>query len=232
VENQSSRLELSVAALLTYVGGAALVLGIGTVLFATLAYLPDHPGFSIFTTYLSDIGDSAGPPQILFNAGTLVAAPVRYLFLALVLLRLFELGAPRGPVIGGAVVGVISTTGTIMMTAAPYSVAPAVHKSGIGLYFLGVVILQTLFIIAELKAAGVPKSLPLLSAAMIGVYTLFTALVVLYGVGSVGRSTPVFWEWMCFFVSMAWLVAHIAALGRVRWIRPRRIGGLTHAQGR
>ena len=50
-------------------GSFCLVLAILTVLTSVLAYLPVNPDFSIFNTYLSDIGDTAGWPQVLFNSG-------------------------------------------------------------------------------------------------------------------------------------------------------------------
>jgi hypothetical membrane protein len=74
------------------IGGAWALLVVGA---ATLAYVPQHPEFSLFTTFLSDIGDTAGWPQILFNSGTLIAAPIRYLVLVLLLLRLIQLGAGK-----------------------------------------------------------------------------------------------------------------------------------------
>ena len=69
---------------LRLVGIITGVWGLLVIVSATLAYLKGNPNFSIFTTYLSDIGDTAGWPQILFNAGTLIAVPMRYLALALV----------------------------------------------------------------------------------------------------------------------------------------------------
>lgn len=116
---------------------------------ATLAYLPGHPEFSFFTTYLSDIGDTAGWPQILWNSGTLLAAPIRYLFIVLLVLRLGALGAGRAFAASALVVGAISTSGTVLMTAVPFSVGPAIHKLGIPLYFLGAVLLQTLIGVCE-----------------------------------------------------------------------------------
>ena len=55
-------------------GTFTFALAILTVLTSVLAYLPDNPDFSIFTTYLSDIGDTPGWPQILFNSGTILAS--------------------------------------------------------------------------------------------------------------------------------------------------------------
>jgi hypothetical membrane protein len=69
------------------VGYFALILGLSTVLFASLAYVPEHPDFSIFNTYLSDIGDTPGWPQIFFNSGTLLAAALRYAVIVLLVLR-------------------------------------------------------------------------------------------------------------------------------------------------
>jgi hypothetical protein len=128
------------------IGGTWAIL---TILAAVLAYLPEHPSFSIFNTYMSDMGDTPGWPQIFFNSGTLMAVPIRYLILVLLALRLRQLGAGKSFVTAILIVGFLSTSGTALMTATPFSVSPIAHKSGIGLYFLGVVALQTMIFIKE-----------------------------------------------------------------------------------
>ncbi|MBW1816114.1 MAG: hypothetical protein JRJ60_03030 [Deltaproteobacteria bacterium] len=176
------------------------------VLSSTLAYLPGHPDFSLFTTYLSDIGDTAG-------CGTLMAAPMRYLVVVLLVLRLLQLGAGRAFAVAALIIGLISTAGTVFMTAVPFSVSPAIHKSGIPLYFLGVVVLQTLIGIREWSLRNVPKILPVLCFLMVSVYFIFATLVILHEQGTVGRSTPVIWEWLAFFSSVAWVFAQSILLG-------------------
>ncbi len=193
------------------IGGVWAVL---VVLTATLAYLPGHPDFSLFTTYLSDIGDSAGWPQILFNSGTLIAAPIRILVLVLLVLRLAQLGAGRAFAITTLIIGLISATGTVLMTAVPFSVSLAVHKSGIPLYFLGVVVLQTLIGIREWSLKDIPKILPGLSFLMVAVTFIFATLVMLYELGSVGRNTPVIWEWLVYISSVIWVFDQSILLGK------------------
>jgi len=198
-----------------FTGTASLILGILTVLSASLAYAPGHPDFSIFNTYLSDIGDTPGWPQILFNSGTLLAAPLRYAVLILVVLRLRSMSNVKGAFNTiFLTIGAFSTLGTVVMTAVPFSVAPAIHKSGIGLYFLGVVFLQSMLGVKELKIKNLPRALPTLSFSVVASFLLFFVLVMLYETGNVHRNTPVFWEWMCFVTSMIWLVGHSIFLGK------------------
>jgi len=193
------------------VGGAWAVL---VIVAATLAYLPEHPDFSLFTTFLSDIGDTPGWPQILFNSGTLIAVPIRFLALALIVLRLMQLGAGRTFAIVALIVGFMSTSGTALMTATPFSLAPAIHKTGIGLYFLGIVVLQSLIFGKEWVLKGVPKVLPLLSLVMVLLYFAFVTLIFLYEQGVVSRSAPVIWEWLAILTSIVWLLAQSILLPR------------------
>ena len=213
---QQYQTTIQIPSALKWVGVVAGIWAILTVLTATLAYIPGDPEFSIFNTYLSDIGDTAGWPQILFNSGTLIAAPMRYLVLVLLALRLSQFGAARPFVIAILIVGLISTSGTILMTAVPFSVALAVHKSGIGLYFLGIVILQMLIGIREWSLKGIPKILPALSFLMAAVFFVFTILVILYEQGVVSRSTPVIWEWLAVSTSVVWVFAQSVLLGKTR----------------
>ena len=186
------------------------------VLTATLAYLPEHPEFSLFSTYLSDIGDTAGWPQIIFNSGTLIAAPMRYLVIVLIVLRLSQFGAGPAFVVSVLIIGFISTSGTVLMTATPLSVSASIHKLGIPLYFFGIVFLQTLIFIKEWSLKYVPKVLPGLSLLMVVVYLIFATLVILNGQGIVSRSTPVIWEWLCFITSVVWVLAQSILLAKVK----------------
>ena len=196
-------------------GSTCLVLAVLTVLTSVMAYIPGNPDFSLFRTYLSDIGDTAGWPQVLFNSGTILAAPLRYLVIVLLVLRLRSYTEGRKTFEAAVLtVGAFSTLGTVFMTAVPFSVGPAVHKSGIVLYFLGVVFLQSIIGWKETSIKTLPRSLSRWSFGVVASYLLFFALVVLYETGNIGRNTPVFFEWMCFFTSMGWLATHVYFLGR------------------
>jgi len=196
-------------------GSFCLVLATLTVMTSVLAYLPANPDFSIFNTYLSDIGDTAGWPQVLFNSGTILAAPLRYLVIVLLVLRLRSFGENHKTFeVSALTVGAFSTLGTVFMTAVPFSVGPAVHKSGLVLYFLGVVFLQSMIGKKEASIKQLPRSLSTWSFGVVASYLIFFALMVLYETGNVGRNTPVFFEWMCFFTSMGWLGVHVHFLGK------------------
>jgi hypothetical membrane protein len=187
------------------------------IVFSVAAYLPDHPGFSPFTTFLSDIGDTPGWPQVIFNSGTLIAAPLRYLVLMLFVLQMYQLGVGR--VFGNTVliIGAIATIGTILMTAVPFSVSPELHMSGIPLYFLGVVPMQIVIGFRELTLKNVPRILPVISFLLAGAYLVFVVLMVLYLLEVVSRTstiTPMIWQWLGFSFSILWVYAHGLILGK------------------
>ncbi|MBA7617358.1 hypothetical protein ES703_24672 [subsurface metagenome] len=213
INEEKKQILFKIPDLLKIVGILGGTLGLLVVILSTIAYIPEHPEFSILTTYLSDIGDTDGWPQIIFNSGTLIAAPIRYLIIVLLALRLFELGAGRAFVFTILLIGFISTFGTILMTATPFSVAPGIHKMGIGLYFLGVVCLQLIIFIREWTLKSIPRLLPILSISMVIIFLVFAILMILYGKGIVNRNIPVIWEWMCFLSSIIWVFAHSIILG-------------------
>ena len=78
---------IRVSKALRIVGIIGVLLGIATVLCSMLLYIQEYE-FSVFETYLSDIGNKPGWPQAVFNSGMLIIAPVRYLFLILLILQL------------------------------------------------------------------------------------------------------------------------------------------------
>lgn len=199
---------------LMVVGLVAGVWALLVTIFAVLAYLPEHPDFSPMTTYLSDIGATAGWPQIIFNSGTLIAAPMRYLVVVLLTLRLAQLGAGRGLTTALLIIGLVSSFGTVVMTAVPYTVSLSIHKLGIPLYFLGVVLLQTLVGVSEWSRRDIPKILPVLSFMVMITFFVFAVLMVLYERGAVGRNTPVIWEWLAVLSSVVWVFAQSILLGK------------------
>jgi len=214
MEKENKQTNISLPSALKLVGIIAGVWAILVVITSALSYLSGHPDFSIFSTYLSEIGATAGWPQILFNSGTLIAAPIRYLVIVLLTLRIGQLGAGHAFIIMTLVVGLISTAGTVIMTAVPFNVSLTIHKMGIPLYFLGVVVLQMMIGIKEWSLRGVPKILPCLSFLMVVVYFVFAALVMLHERGMVSRNTPVILEWLAFFSSVVWVFAQSILLGK------------------
>jgi hypothetical membrane protein len=204
---------ICVSRALRVVGITGVMLGISTVLFSTLLYVKGHD-FSIFTTYLSDIGDTPGWPQVVFNSGMLVIAPVRYLFLILLILQLVHLGAGRGFSLAALIIGALVVIGTVGMSAIPYSLSLVLHKMSALLYFFGVVILQTLIGGQEWRRK-LPKVLPISSIGVVVIYLIFAVLLTLVGkVESITRETPVIWEWLAFCSLMFWLITHSLVLGR------------------
>lgn len=186
------------------------------IVLSVAAYLSDHPDFSPFTTFLSDIGDTPGWPQVIFNSGTLISAPLRFLVLMLFVLQMYQLGAGRAFGNTVLIIGAIATIGTILMTAVPFSVSPQLHKSGIPLYFLGVVPMQIVIGMRELKLKDIPRILPVISFLLAGAYLVFFVLMVLYLLEVVSRTstiTPMIWQWLGFSFSILWVYAHGLILG-------------------
>lgn len=187
------------------------------IVLATAAYLPNHPDFSPFTTFLSDIGDTSGWPQVIFNSGTLIAAPLRYLVLMLFVLQMYQLGAGRTFGSTVLIIGAFSTLGTILMTAVPFSVGPTIHKAGIPLYFFGVVSLQVVIGLRELSLKNIPRILPVISFLLAGSFLVFFFLMILYELEVVSRTTaisPMIWQWLGFTFSIIWVFAHGMILGK------------------
>lgn len=206
---------IRVSKALRIVGIIGVVLGITTVLCSTLLYVQEHD-FSIFKTYLSDIGDKPGWPQVIFNSGMLIISPVRYLFLALLLLQFSHFGASRAFTIAALITGGIVVVGSIGMSAIPYSLSLAMHKMSALLYFFGVVVLQILIAVQE-RRRKLPWVLPVSSISVVAVYLIFAVLLSLVGkFESITRNTPVIWEWLAFCSLMFWLIVHTVLLGSIK----------------
>jgi hypothetical membrane protein len=200
---------------LRYLGLVGAVLGILTVVISAAAYAVAYPDSSVFSKYLSDFGATPGWPQVIFNSGMLVTAPLRYLFLILLVMRLRQLGARRAFGVACLAVGVLPLLGTIGMTAVPYPVNMAVHEISALVYFLSVLPLQLLISIRELKGRRLPVVLPLSGILVVLTYLVFATLQILReATGMIPRSAPVFSEWLAFVFLIVWLLLHSLLLGR------------------
>jgi len=199
---------------LRIVGLCGFFLGLATVVVSAVLYCQVRE-FSLFATYLSDMGNTPGWPQVVFNTGMLVSAPLRYVFLVFLVARLVHGGASgvfrRAALINGALV----VLGSIGTAAVPFSMNLFLHKTSAMLYFFGTVILQALIAVQELRQR-LPAVLPISTLALIAAYLIFASLFSMVGkVDGVSRTTPVFWEWCAFGSVMFWLLAHSIVLGKI-----------------
>lgn len=212
---QSSRPQVDVPSAMRVVGSLGLLVGIGTIVGAAMAFAAERE-FSVFTTYVSDFGSAGGWTQAIFTAGMLIAAPLRYLFLVLLLARLVHLGAsPRVRTVL-LVVGAVVVLGSIGTAAVPHTLHLRTHMGSAFLYFFGTVVLQSSLAVQE-RRLRLPTWLPLSSIAVVAVYFVFATLLALVGrVEGVDRQTPVPWEWLAFVTLMVWLAAHTFTLGAKR----------------
>lgn len=191
-----------------------LVVGLLTVIGSTIAYISSYSDFSFLKTFLSTIGDTEGWPQVIFNSGMLVSAPIRYLILILLVYRLYQFGTGKSFAKAVLILGLIATIGTIGMSAIPFSLNEWLHKASIGFYFLGVVVMQTVIGIREWKIKSLPRSLAVSSLLVVANFVIFFALLMFYESGNMDRGPAVITEWFSFLSLMYWLVMHVLVLGK------------------
>ncbi len=204
---------INLAKMLRVVGIIGVVLGLTTVLWSLVLYAGANQ-FSFFETYLSDMGNKSGWPQVVFNSGMLLSAPMRYLFLALLVMQLLNFGASRSFVVAALITGAFVVIGSIGVSAIPYSLHLKMHMTSAMIYFFGVVILQTIIAVQEWRRK-LPLILPVSSILVVVIYLIFASLMSMVGkVEGITRGTPVIWEWLAFCSLMLWLVAHTVILGR------------------
>jgi len=200
---------------LRVVGLVGAALGVAFVVGSTLLYARDH-GFSFFTTYLSDVGNAPGWPQVVFNSGMLLSAPLRYVFLVFLVFRLVHQGAGVSFGRAALIIGALVVVGSIGTAAVPFSFNLRIHKLSALVYFFGTVALQSLIAVQEIRLR-LPRVLPISTLALVAIYLVFACLLAMVGrVAGITRATPVIWEWLAFAAIMVWLIAHSLVLGTGR----------------
>lgn len=212
MRSQSLPPSIGVSSALLATGAVSLTIGVATILAAAWAYSAVRD-FSLVITYISDFGAVEGWPQAIFTSGMLIAAPLRYLFLFLLLTQLVHLGASPRFRLAMLVVGALVVLGSIGTAAVPFTLHTPIHMGAAFLYFFGTVVLQLALAVQESRLR-LPALLPLSSIAVVVVYLVFATLLALVGkVEGIDRNTPIPWEWLAFLSLMVWLGAHTIVLG-------------------
>ncbi len=194
-------------------GCALVALSLVTVGSTTRFYAAIRP-FSLLSTYLSDMGNTPVWPQVIFNAGNLVGAPLRLVFLLLLVDQLVHLGAGQRFARTTKAAGAVLFAASVGMFAFPFGLDRSLHMGSAFVAFLGTVGVFTLFAVEEWKL-GLPRVLPLASLAVALTSLVFVTLLMLVSrVPGVARETPVPWEWLTFALMLAWTLSHSLVLGR------------------
>jgi len=170
--------------------------------------LYDDPSFSIFTHYISDLGASTKGSAIVWNISMIITAPIRIIF-GFYLLKLLETkGANQKTLKITAFFMVISAIGSTFIALNPHDTSRLLHMLGAFTYFIGVVVIQVNITKIELKTENIPKYLPIVSIAVVMCYILFLSFEISELISEFFKILACFFEWMAYFVLMAWLVLH------------------------
>jgi hypothetical membrane protein len=190
----------------SYVAYIGFVFSVAFMSVAIILY--NDPNFSIFTHYISDLGASTKGSSLVWNISMIITAPIRIIF-GVYLLKLLETkGADKKTIKITAYFMVISAIGSTVIALNPHDISRLLHILGAFTYFIGVVVIQVNISKMELKAENVPKYLPVIGLAVITCYVLFLGFEISELISETFRLLACFFEWMAYFVLMAWLVLH------------------------
>lgn len=204
---------IALSTLLRVVGSVSATLGLAGVALATFVYSHGHE-FSVFSTYLSDIGNTPKWPMVIFNTMMLAVMPLRYAFLVLLVMIFASRGGSRAINTALLLFGIPVVIGSAGMSAFPASLDLDLHMMSAMVYFFGTVLLQGLVGVQEIRL-GMPRTLAASSLFVVLVYLVFATLLMLNNqVDWITRETPVVWEWLAFVSLMVWLILHSVILGR------------------
>lgn len=112
------------------------------------------------------MGAAGGWSHVVFISGMPLLAPIRYLFLVLLVTELARAGAGRIYSVAALGVGAIVVAGSVGIAAIPYTLEAGLHQGSANLYFLGVAVLQSMIGFEEWRlrwppdASGVQRPRP------------------------------------------------------------------------
>jgi hypothetical membrane protein len=194
----------------SYIAYIGFIFSITFISISVFLYSSTDPSFSIFTHFLSDLGAASKSSSLVFNLGMIISAPLRVLFGIYLLRILASKGANKRLIKIIAYAIMIGAIGSFILALFPYDISLLLHMSGALVYFISVIILQSLMAKIELKTPGVPRYLPLLCIAVVSTYILFVGFEISAKV-VVSESLmnfACFFEWMGYFSLMIWILSH------------------------
>jgi len=193
----------------------AIFIAVVTVIVSSILYIQIDWKFNIIGYYLSDLGSiPLGTTEnkfylyaIVFNSGMFVVSLFR-IIVSLFLIRYLILhNCPKKLAWLTFGIGLIATSGSLIVSAVPYSVSYNVHLMGAFLLFIGATISGTLLTFAEFKSEEIPKILPISIIINVLAYGIFATLLFGTRLGLPER-LPCVWEWIAFLTSLTWLAIH------------------------
>jgi hypothetical protein len=185
--------------------------GFTVVLFSSclVIYLAAGGSFNPLTMYISDLGEIPGWTSVIYKSGMIFLVPVRFLFLLFILSVLKQFRIHKGYLNLLLTLGILTSLGTIGMSAVSYELSNILHIASAFVYFFPALLIQAFLSAIEAKRIDLPKILPISGFVNVGGYAFFlVSLILALKMPGFPKFLATASEWTIFITLMLWLVVH------------------------
>lgn len=185
-------------------------LGVATsllcIFIAYLLFIQVDPSFTIFTHFISDLGDGPNFSNVVFSIGVISSSVISLFFYGFLTKFLIARDANKVLSILGLLFGVISSIGSFLVGIFPSAAAPLEHRIGALLSFSGSFFISIFYSGAELTSRNFNKLVGI-SGFLIAPFPIAFLLTYLFlHFPGINSTIPIFIEWLAYFTRMGWVI--------------------------
>lgn len=185
-------------------------LGVGTsllcIFIAYLLFIQVDPSFTIFTHFISDLGDGPNFSNVIFSIGVISSSVISLFFYIFLTKFLIERDANKVLSLLGLIFGLVSCIGSVLVGIFPSATAPIEHRIGALLSFSGSFFISIFYSCAELTSRDFNKEVAV-SGLLIAPFPITFLLTYLFlHFPGINSTIPIFIEWLAYFTRMGWVI--------------------------
>ncbi|TXT60824.1 MAG: membrane protein of unknown function [Promethearchaeota archaeon] len=184
----------------------AVGINLGCIFTAYLLYIQVDPSFTIFTHFISDLGDGQNFSNFVFNIGML-CTPIIFLFFYIFLTRyLLTQDARKGFLYLSFASALFSFLGNILVGIFPSESFRIPHLIGALFSFAGSFFTSIFYSITELSLPDFNKKIASSGFFLAPFPIVFMLLYITLYLPGINSTIPIFTEWLAYFSEIIWVV--------------------------
>ena len=169
-------------------------------------YMIADPTFSLFTHFLSDLGDGRNYSNVVFNISRILDGVILLFFYLYLSRYLYNKEVSKRLTWISFIGGSIYTTGLILVAVFTSQTAYEMHIIGAGFVFFGMFFVYLFYSISENSCDEFPKQYSILGFILAPLPLLFMIFILLAHFYGFSLEIAIFTEWITYFAMMSWII--------------------------
>jgi hypothetical membrane protein len=199
----------------SYFGFLGVGISITSIFIAYLLYIQVDASFTIFTHFISDLGDGANYSNIVFNIGMICTSIINLLFYIYLTQYLMNQNAQKGPIFASFGSVLLSFVGGLFVGFFPSATAHIPHLIGALFSFAGSFLISVFYSISEFSVPNFNRKIASSGLVQAPFPIIFMLLYITLYFSGINTILPIFMEWTAYFSQVAWLLIQAGYLFKI-----------------